>query len=155
MVVESQPEFPTYPEAMKEPYRSRRFRCGETLYDTLEIPREDKIQRIMQVLKNFNFFGAPVGILITLDRSMAEPQCIDVGIMMQSLMLLAKESGLATCPQVSWSVWPKAVRSALDIDENEKVMAWIAMGYELTDQKINNLQQPRAELSDLVSLRGF
>ncbi len=149
------PEFPTYPEKMREPYRTRRYDCGERMYNALEIEREDKAARIKQVMRNFQFFGAPVGIILTMDHSMDMGQALDVGAFMQNIMLLAKERGLDTCPQVSWTLWPIRVKSALDIPENEKIMVGISIGYGAQDNPVNHLEHPRVPLEDFVSLKGF
>ena len=147
------PEFPVYPESMQEPYRSRRFESGEKLYKALQIPREDKVARITQVMKNFRFFDAPVGILLFMDRAMAEPQCMDMGIYLQSLLLLAEERGLATCPQVSWSMWPKTVRKALKMDESFQLMVGVSLGYADESQPLNKLNQQRADIADWLDYR--
>ena len=152
---QSEPEFPTYPKELGALYRERRAECGELMYRALEIPREDKINRIMQVLKNYQFFGAPVGIILTMDRTMGEPQCLDMGIYLQSLMLLAKERGLDSCPQVSWTVWPQPVREALQLPDSEKIMAGLCLGYQASDSPVNHIEQARAKLEDYVSFRGF
>ncbi|MCP5092725.1 MAG: nitroreductase [Gammaproteobacteria bacterium] len=149
-----EPEFPTYPEKLREPYRQRRSECGERMYQALGIAREDKPARIKQVMKNYYFFGAPVGVFITMDESMDMGQAMDIGIYSQNVMLLAKERGLDTCPQVSWTQWPKRVKTALGIGEGERLMIGIALGYG-ADEEVNRLQHPRAPLEDFAALRGF
>ncbi|WP_432470246.1 nitroreductase [Amphritea sp. HPY] len=151
----TEPEFPTYPNKMADPYHERRGTCGEVMYEALGIARDDKMKRIMQTMKNYDFFGAPVGIILSMEREMGQPQCLDIGIYMQSIMLLAKERGLDTCPQVSWTVFPQPVREALGLDDNMKIMAGICLGYKAEDQPVNELSQARAELSDYVTFRGF
>lgn len=152
---QSEPQFPTYPAKLEQPYHRRRGDCAELMYGALGIPRENKMDRIMQVMKNYNFFGAPVGIILTMDREMAEPQCLDMGIYMQSLMLLAKERGLDSCPQVSWTVWPQPVREALGLDDSQMIMAGLSLGYKAADQAVNKISQARAPIEDYVSFRGF
>lgn len=149
------PEYPAYPPKLQEPYRSRRYACGENMYAALEIPREDKTRRIQQVMKNYTFFGAPVGIIISMPANMLEGQVIDIGIYLQSLMLLANERGLATCAQASWAQCPNRVRAALNIADDERVMVGLALGYADEEQAVNTLDHPRAELADYVTLRGF
>ncbi len=149
-----EPSFPTYPKNLREPYRQRRSDCGERMYQALGIAREDKPARIKQVMKNFYFFGAPVGIFITMDENMDMGQAMDIGIYSQNIMLLAKERGLDTCPQVSWTQFPKRVRTALDIGDGERLMIGIALGYG-ADEDVNRLEHPRAPLKDFASLRGF
>lgn len=151
----SEPEFPTYPSKLADPYHSRRGDCGELMYDALGIAREDKMNRIMQTMKNYNFFGAPVGIILSMDRDMGQPQCLDIGIYMQSIMLLAKERGLDTCPQVSWTVFPQPVREALGLSDDKKIMAGICLGYKAEGEAVNEISQERAALEDYISFHGF
>jgi len=153
--VVEEPSFPTYPKGLIEPYRTRRFDCGERMYQALGIEREDKPGRIKQVMKNFQFFGAPVGIIVTMHESLDMGQAMDIGIFSQNIMLLAKESGLDTCPQVSWTQFPNRVRKALDIPDDQKVMIGIALGYGDTEEAVNDLDHPRANLDEFASLRGF
>jgi len=151
----SEPEFPTYPKKLADPYHSRRGDCGEVMYQALGIAREDKMNRIMQTMKNYDFFGAPVGIILSMEREMGQPQCLDIGIYMQSIMLLAKERGLDTCPQVSWTVFPQPVREALGLGDEMKIMAGICIGYKADDQPVNEINQERAALQDYITFRGF
>lgn len=152
---EAEPEFPTYPADMGQPYHGRRAECGEVMYEALGIKREDKMNRIMQTMKNYDFFGAPVGIILSMKRDMGIPQSLDIGIYMQSIMLLAKERGLDTCPQVSWTVFPQPVRDALGMGTDMKIMAGICLGYKDADQPVNEIVQSRAKLEDYVTYHGF
>jgi nitroreductase len=151
----SEPEFPTYPQKLAAPYHARRGDCGEVMYEALGIAREDKMKRVMQTMKNYDFFGAPVGIILSMEREMGQPQCLDIGIYMQSIMLLAKERGLDTCPQVSWTVFPQPVREALGLGEEMKIMAGICLGYKAEAQSVNEINQARAALQDYITFRGF
>ena len=119
-------DFRVYPEQMTDELRQRRFECGERLYQTLGIPREDKPGRIKQALENGTFFGAPVGLIITVDPAIAEMQLVDCGIFLQSLMLIAEEEGLGTCAQGFWALWPETVRKELNI-ENEAIVCGVAL----------------------------
>lgn len=149
------PDIPVYPESLGEPWRSRRFDCGERMYATLGISREDKPSRMARAAKNLSFFDAPVGVIITMDRSLGQSQIIDIGLFLQNLLLLAQERGLATCPQASWSMWSGVIRETLDLPENEMIMTGISLGYASADAPVNHLQQPRIPLDDYASLRGF
>ena len=91
------PLFHVYPPKLHEPYRTRRFECGEDLYATLGIPREDKAGRMRQFAGNFDFFGAPVALFFAIDKRMDRNQWAHLGMFMQSVMLLAREAGLDTC----------------------------------------------------------
>jgi nitroreductase len=150
-----QPEYRVYPEKLAEPYRSRRYACGELMYTAFGIPREDKPARIRQVLKNYIFFGAPVGLIITMSKEMDLGQAVDVGIFLQNLMLLATERGLASCPQASWAQWPQRVRDAMKIDSDQKIIVGLALGYADDGHAVNDLEQPRIAADDFVSFDGF
>ena len=90
-------EFPVYPPALTEPWRSRRFASGEQLYTALGISREDRPARLRQFAKNYELFGAPVGLFVSIPRHFGPPQWAHLGMFMQNVMLLAAERGLATC----------------------------------------------------------
>lgn len=148
-------DIPIYPEKLLEPWRQRRGDCGEVMYEALAITREDKMGRMMQVLKNFSFFGAPVGLILTMDRSLSKGQIVDMGLILQNLQLLAVERGLDTCAQASWTMWPKTVREVLDLDESEMVMVGLALGYADEQAPVNHAKQSRVDLADAVTLYGF
>ena len=100
------PEYDIYPRELPSPYKERRYEVGEMLYGAIGIPREDKIGRMTWFARNFQFFGAPVGLFLTLDRRMGPPQWGDAGMMLQNIMLLLCEAGLDSCPQECWGDLP-------------------------------------------------
>ncbi len=147
-------DLPIYPNPLPEPWYSRRQACGEKLYETLEISRDDKLGRMKQAGKNLTFFGAPVGLIFTMDRNLCESQLIDIGIFAQSIMLLAQERGLATCPQASWTMWADVIRQQLSLSDNHMVVLGMALGYP-SDATINNLSQPRLTVNEFATFKGF
>lgn len=148
-------EYDIYPPGLGEPYRTRRFKAGEDLYATLGIPREDKLARLQQLARNFDFFGAPVGLFFYLDRSLGPPQWSDVGMYMQTVMLLAREHGLHTCPQEIWSLVPGTVGRFLEVPPNLMLFAGMALGCADPAHPINSLRTERATLEEFANLRGF
>jgi nitroreductase len=149
------PEYDIYPRELWEPYRSRRFKCGEDLYATLGVQREDKLARLLQFARNYEFFGAPVGLFFCLDRRLGPPQWSDVGMYMQSVMLLAREHGLDTCAQEAWSVWPRTVGEFLGLPPELMLFCGMALGCRDESAPINRLRTERAPLEEMASLRGF
>lgn len=149
------PDIPIYPDKMPEPWRSRRYQCGELMYSATGITREDKMARFEQGARNMSFFEAPVGLIITMNRSLCESQMIDVGILVQTILLLAQERGLASCPQASWAMWSGVVRETLAIEDDEMVLLGISLGYAAADAPINHLNLPRVALAEFAQLRGF
>ena len=148
-------EYDIYPPGLGEPYRSRRHKAGEDLYGTLGIPREDKMARLLQLARNYDFFGAPVGLFFYLDRSMGPPQWSDVGMYMQTVMLLAREHGLHTCAQEIWSRVPATVAKFLDAPPNLLLFAGMALGYADTTHPVNSLRTDRAPLDEFSIFQGF
>lgn len=145
----------SYPPNLWEPYRTRRFANGEDLYRTLGIPREDKAGRLKQLAKNAEFFGAPVGIFVCVDERMGMPQWADLGIYLQSLMLLAVQHGLATCAQGFWRRYAGTLQRQLALPEPYHVACGVALGYEDEAAPINALRSTRAPWADWGELRGF
>lgn len=148
-------EYDVYPPRLTEPYRTRRFKCGEDLYETINIARDDKTARWAQFAKNFQLFGAPVALFFAIDRQMGMGQWADLGMFMQNIMLLAREQGLHTCPQESWAVWHKTIEANLQLPSNLMLFCGMALGYRDDAAPINRLRTDRAELDEFAVIRGL
>ena len=147
------PEYHVYPPALTEPYKARRFRVGEAMYATMNVPREDKPARLEFFSGNWDFFGAPAGLIFTMDRQMQEGQWADLGMFMENIMLLARERGLHTCPQEAWAVFHTTIREYLAIPENEMIFCGMAIGTADDAAPCNTLHSERAPLSEIVTFR--
>lgn len=152
---EDENEFGAYPPKLWEPYRSRRFELGEAMYETIGIPREAKAERLGWMLKNFEFFDAPVGLFFTLDERMNANQWAHLGMFMMALMLAAEDRGLATCAQEAWMTRCKTVGETLGIGESERVYCGMALGYADTDAAVNSLRSSRVPVEDFAVFDGF
>ena len=142
------PAYEIYPPKLKEPYRTSRFQLGEQMYELLGIPREDKESRFAQVMKNFNFFGAPSAFFCFIDRQMGPPQWSDLGMFLQTFMLLAKEAGLDTCAQEAWSMKNDSVSEFVQADAEDLLFCGMCIGYRDDQDPINTLQSERRPLED-------
>lgn len=140
------PSYAVYPENLKEPYRSSRYKVGEDLYALLGISREDKEGRYKQLSKNFEFFGAPAAFFCFVDKQMGPPQWSDLGMFLQTFMLLAREEGLDTCPQEAWAMKPQSVSKFVEADEELMLFCGMAIGYKDEKAKINDLITEREPL---------
>lgn len=149
------PEYDVYPPNLWEPFRSRRFENGEDLYATIGISREDKPARLRQLARNGEFFGAPVGLFFCLDRRLGPPQWADVGMYMQSVMLLAVERGLDTCPQAFWARYPETVAKFLRLPADHMLFAGMALGSRDPDHPINTLRATREPMDAWCEMRGW
>ena len=139
-------EYDIYPPQLWEPYRTNRFALGEAMYDLLEIPREDKAGRLAQFAKNGDFFGAPAGLFCFIDRKMGPPQWSDLGMFLQTFMLLAQEVGIDTCAQEYWSVRHSAVREFVGAPAEELLFCGMAIGHADWDAPVNALESERMPL---------
>ena len=133
------PAYDIYPPKLKEPFRTSRFELGEQMYDLLGIGREDKEARLLQVMKNFEFFGAPCAFFCFVDRQMGPPQWSDLGMFLQTFMLLAKEAGLDTCAQEAWSIKHDSVSQFVKACDDEMLFCGMSIGYKDPDAIINTL----------------
>jgi nitroreductase len=149
------PEYDVYPPNLWEPFRTRRFVCGEDLYASIGIPREDRPARLMQLAKNGDFFGAPVGVFFCLDRKLGLPQWADLGMYMQTVMLLAVAEGLATCPQEYWARYPQTVARFVGMPDDHMLFSGMALGYADDDAPINGWRTRRDPLDVWCEMRGF
>jgi nitroreductase len=142
------PAYDIYPPNLKEPYRTSRFELGEQMYKLLGLSREDKEGRFGQVMKNFEFFGAPTALFCFVDKVMGPPQWSDLGMFLQTFMLLAKEAGLDTCAQEAWSMKHDSVSQFLAASDTELLFCGVALGYKDEQAKINQFQSDRRPLSE-------
>ncbi len=135
-----------YPSPLPEPYRTSRFKVGEDMYATIGIERDDRAGRLAQFAKNLDFFGAPAAIFCFVDRIMGPPQWSDLGMFLQTFMLLAQEAGLDTCPQEAWAVYEQAVSEFVGAPPEERIFCAVAVGHADPDAPINSLRSDRFPL---------
>ncbi|MCP3911245.1 MAG: nitroreductase [Actinomycetia bacterium] len=142
------PPYDVYPENLWEPYRSNRFQLGEALYEKLGIPREDKPARLAHMARNFLFFDAPAAIFCFVDKGMGPPQWSDLGMFLQTFMLLAQEAGLDTCAQEAWADRAQAVQEFVGAPDDETLFCGVAIGKADWDKPVNDLVADRMPLDD-------
>ena len=153
--MQEEPEYAVYPPELWEPYRTRRWRNAEQLYTAIGIPREERVARLQQMQKNAAFFGAPVGIFISMDRRMGPPQWADLGIYLQTVMLLATERGLDTCAQEYWARYPQTVAKAVGLPDDHMLFSGMALGWRDETAPINSFRSTRDPFEVWGELQGF
>jgi nitroreductase len=137
------PQYEIYPPNLKDPYRTSRFELGEAMYELLSIPRDDKAARFAHLMENFNFFGAPAALFCFVDVTMGPPQWSDLGMFLQTFMLLAQEHGIDTCAQEAWAVKPDSLREFFSVPDELNIFCGMAIGYKDTNAKVNELHSQR------------
>lgn len=144
-------ELAVYPPKLQEPFRSRRYAVGEAMYELLGIPREDKAARLAQLARNFELFGAPVGLFFSLDRSFDKGQWAHLGMFMQSIALAADAKGLSTCMQEAWITRAKTVTEFLELPNTMQLYCGMALGISDPDADVNRMRSARAEISEFTT----
>lgn len=148
------PQYQVYPEPLAEPYRTYRFHIGEQMYASLGIPRDDKAARRRWFARNYDLFGAPVALFLYVDKHMGLAQWTDLGIYIQTLMLLIRARGLDSCPQEAWSAYHAEVTRFTDADPEWILYSGLAIGYADEAAPVNRFRSERMPLEDHVRFIG-
>ncbi len=148
-------DYDIYPKNLTAPYRDYRFKVGEDMYATLGIARDNKIGRLMWFASNYQFFGAPLGLFCYVDRQMGPPQWSDLGMYLQTVMLLLREAGLDSCAQECWAMFHGTVRAFLSPPDNHMLFTGMAIGWKDPDTPVNQLVSERAVLDAFASFVGI
>lgn len=148
-------EYPIYPKTMWEPYKSRRDHHGVQLYGALGIDRNDAEGRLAQYKRNYEFFNAPVGLFIAVDRKLGPGQWADLGGYVQTFAVLARGHGLDSCAQESWARMHRLVAPFVGMPAEQMLFCAIALGYGDTAHPANSFRSPRAETDEFCKFMGF
>lgn len=143
-------EYEYYPAEFFEPYLSRRRNLGLEMYQLLGITRENKEGMRLQQRRNFEFFGAPVGLMFTFHRKLARGNLIDYGAFLQTLMIAARGFGLDTCVQGVWSDYHRVIARELQLAPEEMLLGGMALGYADASAGINRVDAKRAPVAEFA-----
>jgi nitroreductase len=148
-------EWNYYPVNWREPFLGRRRKIGWDLYGLLGIPKGDFEGTERQRRRNYEFFGAPVGLIFTLDEDLEIGSWLDLGIFIGSFAVAARGAGLDTCPQAAFADFHAVIRRELDIPANEIVICGMALGHADPDAPENRLVTTRATPGEFATFDGF
>ena len=148
-------EYPIYPAELEGRYAASRFGVGEAMYAAVGIPREDKAQRLDMFRNNFRAFDAPVLLLVHTPRYMGLPQWSDIGMWLQTVLLLLREEGMDSCAQEAWAVYQKQIRAVVALPEDNIFFCGVAIGWGDRTAAINTFPVPREPLDNVVRWEGF
>ncbi|MDX2642044.1 nitroreductase [Streptomyces sp. PA03-1a] len=146
------PEYEQYPPALQSPYRERRAAFGEQRYSALGIQRQDLEARQRAAAANWDCFGAPAALFCYVDRDMGRPQWSDVGMYLQSVMLLLRTEGLHSCAQMAWAKYHKTVAEVLAPPGELILFCGMSIGFE--DVTARHPRPARASLTETVEFVG-
>ncbi len=144
-------EYHYYPRQWRDPYLARRRRLGWSLYGLLGIARGDVAASRAQHARNYDFFGAPVGLFFLMDRDLEQGSWLDCGMFIQNVMLATRGFGLHSCPQAAFCEYPDIVRRELGLPEDSILFCGMSLGHADPDEPANRLETERAPLADFVT----
>ncbi|MGW5152841.1 nitroreductase [Rhodococcus koreensis] len=142
-------EYEMYPPVLKSPYHERRSAFGEQRYGALGISREDWEARQRAAAANWDCFGAPAALFCYIDREMGPAQWADVGMYLQTVMLLLRAEGLHSCAQMAWSVFRRTVAEVLSPPDGLVLFCGMSIGFE--DTAVGYARTGRAPLDETVT----
>jgi nitroreductase len=125
------------------------------MYALLDIPRSDKLARLGRFARNYEFFGAPVGLFFVIERRMGHGQWAHLGMFMQSVALAAVERGLSSCMQEAWAAVRVSLGRHFGLGDHEVLYCGMALGYADANAPVNRLRSERAAVDEFASFRGF
>lgn len=143
-------EYDYYPAEFFEPYLTRRRKIGWDLYGLLGIRKGDAERMKAQMRRNLEFFGAPVGLIFSIDRRMGQGGWLDYGMFLQNVMLAARARGLDTCPQVAWLDYHRIIADVLGFGPHEQLVCGMSLGHADPAAIENSLRTERAGLAEFV-----
>ncbi|MFD7491096.1 nitroreductase [Streptomyces sp. NPDC059832] len=147
-----EPEYRMYPPDLKPPYSARRSAAAGQRFDALGIHRGDAQARREAVAANWQCFGAPVLLLCYIDRDMGSAQWVDLGLYLQTVMLLLRAEGLHSCPQMAWSVYHRTVAEVVSPPKELILFGGLSVGFE--DASAAYARIDRAPLAETVTFLG-
>ena len=143
-------EYAYYPTEWVSPYIDRRRKVGWDLYGLLGIGKADKARMHEQHGRNYEFFGAPVGLIFTIDRVMQQGSWLDYGMFLQNVMVAARARGLDTCPQAAFTQFHRVIADELALPASEMVVCGMSLGHADPAAPENTLHTDREPLAGFV-----
>ncbi len=135
----------------RDPYLARRRKVGWDLYGLLNIGKGDFEKTRLQHAENFRFFGAPVGMIFTIDKDMGWMSWLDYGMFLQNICVAARGRGLHTCPQAAWGQYHDVLGPHLGLNGENMAHCGLSLGYEDEGAVINQLRTEREPVEGFVS----
>lgn len=151
LAAEYKESYDYYPEKWVSPFIDRRRENGWSLYGLLDIGKADKDKMHAQHQRNFKFFDAPVGLMLTINRVMGRGSLVDAGMLLQNIMVSARGHGLHTCPQAAWNGFANIIMPHIGAAEDELLVCGMALGYADASDKVNSFYTPRVPVAEFTT----
>lgn len=145
---EKSEEYQYYPKSWRSPYSERRKDFGDQIYGLAGVKREDEAAMFRHVGRNYEFFGAPVGLFFAIDKDLEVGSWLDCGMFIAGVMIAARAQGLHTCPQVAWAPWHRIVRRHVAIPESMTLLCGMSLGFEDETTDVNQARMDRSDIKN-------
>jgi nitroreductase len=139
-----------YAEPPRQEYLERHEIMSKAFYGSLGLAEADMPGLLAQIERNYRFFDAPVGLILTTDRTMQQPAWLDCGLFLNSLMLAAQSMGLATCAQASFCTYHRVIAEVLHLPFHEMVVCGVSLGYEDKEALENQFRSTRLGVNEFA-----
>lgn len=139
-----------YMDPWRDPYQARRRKVGWDMYGLMGIEKNERDKMLEARAKNYTFFDAPVGLIITIDSDLGWMSWLDCGCFIQTIALMARAYNLHTCAQAAWPTFHRVVDKHLGLKAPETVLCGMSLGYEDTTAPVNGLRTEREPLENFV-----
>ncbi|HSC62672.1 MAG TPA: nitroreductase [Caldimonas sp.] len=143
-------EYAYYPTEWRSPFIERRRKVGWDLYGLLGIAKTDKARMHAQHRRNYEFFGAPVGFMFTIDRIMRQGSWLDFGMFLENVMVAARGRGLDTCPQAAFTPFHRLITEAIGIPDDQQLVCGMSLGVRDPDAIENTLVTEREPVASFT-----
>ena len=139
------------------PHRERQIEIAVQLFEAMGLARDDKPKRLDWVMRGFRQFDAPVSIVITVDKALADDTIahFDCGAATYGLVLAAWSKGLGSVINGQGIMQSSVVRENANIPEDEVIMTCVAMGYPSDEFVANEVKSRRVANEQVASFVGF
>jgi nitroreductase len=141
------PEYQYAPEPLPDYLMDRARDCGYSLFKLKDIDRKDREKRKAHDRENFNCFGAPVLMLLCLDKNSEKGSFLDLGLYLQNVMLACTSLGLGSCPQFSLTSFSQTLKRELAIPDDQIIVCGLSLGYPDTNATVNTFIPKRIDLN--------
>ncbi|MEQ9259438.1 MAG: nitroreductase [Roseovarius sp.] len=148
-------EYSWFPDPMPPELKARQRAAGYALYEALGIARRDVAGRRAQFARNYAFFDAPVGIVVTIDREMGKGGFMDLGMALMSFLLAAEDRGLGATGIGALANYGPRVAAHLGLPEGEMVVCGLALGWPDEAARATRVQTAREPLEGFARFEGF
>jgi len=139
----------------KEPYVSRMRSLGKAMYTLIGIPKGDETASWRQWGRNYQFFDAPVGLILTIDKDLDSMAFLDTGMFALAIMLAARAKGLDTCAQGAWNSFWSVTRRVLEVPDDQYIVCGISLGWADRSDPVNTLVSEREPVESFATFHGF